>query len=90
MTDEQIKTMDTARLCKAYGQGQRDCFGRGWSGAAILQDKIANELLSRGVTHIPNIFGPIEIISDWRGFQSRQRYALTQRHTVKPETKETS
>lgn len=83
MTDEQIKNMDTVRLCKVYAQGMRDCFGRGWPGASVLQDAIANELISRGLTHIPNIFGPIEIKNDWQGFQSRQRSALSQRHTVK-------
>lgn len=83
MNDEQIKSMDTTRLCKAYGQGQRDCFGHGYSAASVLQDKIANELISRGQTHIPNIFGPIEITNDWQGFQSRQRAAVSQRHTIK-------
>lgn len=82
MTDEQIKNLDTERLCKAYGQGQKDCFGRGWPAAAVLQDKIAAELISRGLTHIPNIFGDIEIKTDWQGFQSRQRYALSQRHKI--------
>ncbi len=76
---DRMKRLDTPRLIKEYASSMRDCFGRGWPAASVMQDARANELLARGITHIPNIFGDIEIKTDWQDFQRNQRAALATR-----------
>lgn len=76
---ERIKRMSTESLLREYSQSVRDCFGHGWPAASIVQDIRAEELISRGVTHVTNIFGDIEIRTNWREFQHNQRTAIATR-----------
>ena len=52
----------TERLLKEYGDGMRDCFNSMFGGnARRFHNLVAQELLNRGVTHVPNFFGDIAI-----------------------------
>ncbi len=53
-------------LLREYKEGMRPCFGRMFGrNARKAQNEVAKELLSRGITELPNIFGAIPIKSDW-------------------------
>ncbi len=58
-------------LITEYSGSVRDSFGMFGHNAATWGNLCADELLSRGITHYPNIFGPIEIKSTLRGPVSR-------------------
>lgn len=52
----------TERLVNEYRSTTRDCFGAMFGhNAKRFRDLVADELLKRGVTEIPNIFGPIPV-----------------------------
>ena len=70
---------DDLRLTQEYSRSMRDGFGRGWPAGAERLDAIAEELLRRGVTHVPNIFGDIEIKANWQEFQAGQRAVIATR-----------
>ncbi len=53
-------------LLREYRQGMRHCFDRMFGhNARKAQNEVAAELLSRGITEMPNIFGAIQIKSNW-------------------------
>ena len=60
---------------KEYFQLQKDCFGFYAHNAGPAMDKLANELLTEGWTHLDNIFKNIEIKNDHTGFVGRQAVA---------------
>ena len=57
-----LATCPVPELQRAYLEGTRDSrnamFGHN---AAVLQREVARELLARGETTIPNLFGPLAI-----------------------------
>lgn len=55
--------MDDARLQKEYIESMRHCYGIFGGNARRQMEAIGAELIRRGVTEIPNIFGPITICS---------------------------
>lgn len=59
----------------------KDIFGFYARNAADERDKIARELIARGFTHIPHMFGPMKIKCDNAGFVGRQSIAKAI-HTV--------
>ena len=68
-------TKTTETLMREYLELGKDVFGFYAHNAAEERDRIARELIERGFTNIPNIFGPIEIKSDNVGFVGRQSIA---------------
>jgi hypothetical protein len=53
--------MSTPSLMKEYLELQKASFGIFGANAKRAANEIVDELLSRGVTEIPNIFGPIQL-----------------------------
>lgn len=51
----------TEHLIDEYFSMMRASFGTFKRNATIAQNEVADMLLRRGVTHAPNIFGPIRI-----------------------------
>ena len=66
---------DTDPRHKEYCQLQKDCFGFYAHNAGPSMDRLANELLNEGWTHLANPFGSIEIKNDHAGFVGRQSIA---------------
>jgi hypothetical protein len=60
-----LAATDTAILQETYAAQMRACFGIFGRNACVLQNEIARELLSRGVATIPNLFGPMAIVTTW-------------------------
>lgn len=61
MTD--FSRIDDARLQKEYLESMRHCYGMFGGNARREMHVIGAELIRRGVTEIPNIFGSITICS---------------------------
>jgi hypothetical protein len=80
-TEEQTAKplMPSDRRHGEYNQGVRNCFGFYARNAAQAQDKLAEQLVSEGFTHIYNMFGSHPIKTDWRGFAGRQMAANAMR-----------
>jgi hypothetical protein len=70
-----MKTKPTEKLMREYIELGKDIFGFYARNAADERDKIARELNARGFTHIPHMFGPMEIQCDNVGFVGRQSIA---------------
>lgn len=69
-------------LLADYRQGMKDVFGAMFGhNAAIRQDLIADELLRRGITEIPNMLGPIPVRTGNRKFASDQATARVMRRS---------
>ena len=57
-----LKGQTTEKLQKEYLSRMRDTFSRMFGGnARRAANLVVDELLERGETHVPNLFGPIEI-----------------------------
>lgn len=68
-TRKALAAYTVAELAREYFECQRDCFGFNifCNNARKYFNLIVDELRTRGITHLPNIFGPIEV----RPWQSR-------------------
>jgi hypothetical protein len=57
-----LHTYTDAELFTEYHQSVKDNFGQmfDWSARRFL-NLVVDELFARGITHAPNIFGPIQI-----------------------------
>jgi hypothetical protein len=56
----------TAHLLYEYKDNMRACFDPMFGhNCRKAQNQVANMLLERGTTHLPNIFGPIPITNKW-------------------------
>lgn len=77
-----VKVVDpsTDERAKKYLDRMKDCFGFYARNAAQDIDSLAQSLTEDGFTHIQNLFGPIEIKTDWLGFATRQRAAQSSRY----------
>ena len=64
--DDRLLRMSDDDLIREYETGMKYCFCRMFGkNQRRQQNAIADELFRRGVTHVPNIFGPIEIVNTW-------------------------
>jgi len=72
-----VKVVDPSidERAKKYLERMKDCFGFYARNAAQDIDSLAQSLIEDGFTHIQNLFGPIEIKTDWLGFTTRQNAA---------------
>ena len=61
MEQAMIERMDNDCLIREYLDLNKARFGLFGNNAAMAQTKVAAELIKRGVTQIPNIFGPIPV-----------------------------
>lgn len=64
MTEEERARWNKAtdeQLIHEYRDMMRACYGMFSNNDKYYSDELADILLARGVTHIPNIFGDIEI-----------------------------
>ncbi len=65
---EQIDRMDTKRLVAEYIDIGRSVYPHNplYHNAREYADMLGSELLKRGITEIPNIFGPIRVRNDYQ------------------------
>lgn len=65
-TKAALHEQDTAWLQREYLAGMRDCFNKMFGRSARrYQNLVAGELIARGETVIPNLFGSIDVTADW-------------------------
>lgn len=65
---EALRFVETDTLVREYQGRMRDCFNAIFGHAASrAQDLIGSELIQRGITEIPNLFGSIEVNDNWFG-----------------------
>jgi len=63
---KKLEALTTPQIVKEYTEGLRDCFSKMFGqNARILQNAYARELLRRGITALPNIFGDLPITDQW-------------------------
>lgn len=54
------------QLVSEYKTGMKHTFSKVFGrNAKIAQNLVADELIRRGITEIPNMFGPIQISNKW-------------------------